>query len=114
MRPRGKVYEITGPEALSFSDVAEQLTAATGCPISFVDVPPEAALTDLVASGLPTWWAEYRVGVYGLYREAGPHGWAARVTNVVAEVGRPRPRTFAEFAREFRHVFVDVRSRAGQ
>ena len=43
--------------------IAQQLTDATGRAVSFVDVAPDAAAAELVASGLPTWWAEYRVGV---------------------------------------------------
>ena len=39
----GQVYEITGPEALSFVDVAQQLTATTGRPVKYVDISPESA-----------------------------------------------------------------------
>ena len=102
----GRVYEITGPEALSFSDVAQQLTEATGRPVAYRDVPREAALAALVATGLPAWWAEYRVGVYRLYRDSGSDGWAANVSSVVADVGKQQPRRFADFAREFRAAFI--------
>jgi uncharacterized protein YbjT (DUF2867 family) len=102
----GRVYEITGPEALSFGDVARLLTQATGRSVTYVDVPPDAAVAALVATGLPTWWAEYRVGVYRLYQGAGPDGWSAAVTNVVSEVGKQQPRRFADFAREFRASFI--------
>jgi uncharacterized protein YbjT (DUF2867 family) len=102
----GRVYEITGPEALSFSDVAQQLAEATGRPVAYRDVPPEAALAALVATGLPAWWAEYRIGVYRLYRDSGSDGWAATVSSVVADVGKQQPRRFADFAREFRAAFI--------
>ena len=102
----GQVYEITGPEALSFGDVAQQLTATTGRPVKYVDISPESAIDTLVGSGVPTWWAEYRVGVYRLYQEAGSSGWSAAVTNVVLDVCKRQPRRFAEFAREFRGAFL--------
>jgi uncharacterized protein YbjT (DUF2867 family) len=102
----GRVYEITGPEALSFGDVAQQLTEASGRPVKYVDVSPDTALAALVAAGVPTWWAEYRVGVYRLYQEAGPDGWSARVTTTVAEVGKQQPRRFSDFARDFRAAFI--------
>src|SRR2546426_3404844 len=35
----GKAYTITGPEALTYTEVAEKLTAALGKPVRYVDVP---------------------------------------------------------------------------
>ena len=37
-----KSYSLTGPEALTFTEMAKQLSAALGRTITFVDVPPEA------------------------------------------------------------------------
>jgi NAD(P)H dehydrogenase (quinone) len=95
----GHIYEITGPEALAFSEIAHHLSETIGRPVRYIDVLPETALAELLAAGLPSWWAEYRVGVYRLYREAGPDGWAAKVTDVVAEVGGQPPHSFAEFTK---------------
>jgi uncharacterized protein YbjT (DUF2867 family) len=39
----GKAYPITGPEALSMTEVAEKLSAATGKAIRYVNVAPEDA-----------------------------------------------------------------------
>ena len=36
----GKTYTITGPEALSFHEVAQKLAAAAGRPVTYQDVPP--------------------------------------------------------------------------
>src|SRR5262249_28232210 len=38
----GKKYVITGPEALTYFDVADKLSAAIGKKVSYVDVPLEA------------------------------------------------------------------------
>ncbi|HTD79153.1 MAG TPA: SDR family oxidoreductase, partial [Chloroflexota bacterium] len=51
----GRIYEITGPEALAFSDVAQHLSETIGRPVRYVDIDPESALNDLVSAGLPTW-----------------------------------------------------------
>jgi uncharacterized protein YbjT (DUF2867 family) len=37
-----KSYSLTGPETLSFSEMAKQLSAALGRTITFVDGSPEA------------------------------------------------------------------------
>lgn len=37
-----KTYEITGPELVSFHDIARQLSAATGRTIRYIDIEPEA------------------------------------------------------------------------
>ena len=45
-----KNYSLTGPEGLTFGEMAKELSAALGRTITFVDVPPEAmrgALADL-------------------------------------------------------------------
>jgi uncharacterized protein YbjT (DUF2867 family) len=39
----GQTYVITGPEALTYADVAEKLSAAVGKNVTYVDVPLEKA-----------------------------------------------------------------------
>src|SRR5215469_12909719 len=54
----GKKYVITGPEALSYFDVADQLSAAIGKRVSYVDVPLEVARQAILDAGAPEWFAE--------------------------------------------------------
>ena len=94
----GKVYELTGPEALSYSQAAAKIGAATGRTVRYIDVPPDAYQQALVGFGLPTWAAEEVVNIYGrgFYRE----GRGGKVTPVVPEIlGRPA-RSFDEFVRD--------------
>jgi len=51
----GKSYELTGPELLSFHEVAERMTEALGTTISYVDMPPEA-YREILANFLPDKW----------------------------------------------------------
>ena len=39
----GKIYPLTGPEALTMTKVAERLSVVTGKKIEYVDVSPEEA-----------------------------------------------------------------------
>ena len=49
----GKAYTLSGPEALTFTQVAEKLSAAVGKPIRYID-PPEAEYRKmLIGVGIP-------------------------------------------------------------
>jgi uncharacterized protein YbjT (DUF2867 family) len=94
-------YVLTGPHAITYSEVAAELSAATGRAITFVDVPDDAARAGLREAGLPSWLADSIVTLYGLLRQ----GLAAHPTDDVRVLtGRP-PRTFAEFAHDHRAAF---------
>lgn len=96
-----KAYDITGPEALSYADMAARLSSATGKTVTHVDVAPEEARKGMLAAGMPEWLADALLQLYAIFRE----GRAAAVTNVVAVVAKKRPRTFDEFAREAAAAF---------
>ncbi len=49
----GKSYILTGPEAISFHDVAATFSKVLGKDVKYVSVPGEAALQSMVGMGLP-------------------------------------------------------------
>lgn len=49
----GKTYLLTGPEALSFTDVAAKLSEATGNQIRYVPITPEQFRAGALGAGLP-------------------------------------------------------------
>jgi uncharacterized protein YbjT (DUF2867 family) len=86
----GAKYDVTGPEAMSYADVAAKLTGAMGRQISYVDAPDEAVLQALRSAGLSEWFAGALVGLYQDYRRSGADGYAAQVTDTVTRLtGRP-------------------------
>jgi uncharacterized protein YbjT (DUF2867 family) len=98
----GKTHVLTGPEALTFSQAAAQLSAALGRTVSFVDVPPEAARQAMLGGGLPPWLVGDLLVMFQEYKR----GWRETVNDTIATVtGRPA-RTFAEFARDHAREFV--------
>jgi uncharacterized protein YbjT (DUF2867 family) len=100
----GKTYTITGPEALSFQEVATKLAVATGKQVIYQDVSLAAMRQELVATGIPTWLIEVRMEFAAALRD----GYAAAVTDTVQVVtGRPA-RTFDAFAREHAALFRDA------
>ena len=86
----GAGYDVTGPEALSYDDVAAKLTEVMGRRISYADVPDDAVRQALLGAGLTPWFAGALIGLYQDYRRSGIDGYAAQVTGTVAELtGRP-------------------------
>jgi uncharacterized protein YbjT (DUF2867 family) len=89
----GRTYELTGPEAVTFDDVAAQLSDLTGGPVRFVPVPDAAAREALLQAGLPDWMAGNVVTVFGMLRKDP----AMQVTGAVHALTGRRPRHLAEF-----------------
>ncbi len=86
----GADYDVTGPEALSYADVAAKLSQVLGREVSYVDVPDDAVRGALIGAGLSDWFAGALVGLYQDYRRSGPAGYAAQVTDTVTRLtGRP-------------------------
>ena len=100
----GQSYTLTGPEAISFERVAEELSAVAGRRVEFVAVPEEAARQALVGSGIPEFVADQIVAIFGFLRR----GDQERTTGIVRALSGREPRSFARFARDhagfFRHA----------
>ena len=54
----GARYTLTGPQALTFSEVADTIASVSGRPVTYDDIDPEAWIGGAVAAGVP---AEYAV-----------------------------------------------------
>jgi uncharacterized protein YbjT (DUF2867 family) len=50
---RGKLYELTGPELLSFADVAQELSRTTGRDVTYLSVSPEEYAAGAIDAGVP-------------------------------------------------------------
>lgn len=93
----GKIYELTGPQALTHAEMAQYLSASLGRHVAFVDIPPEAMRDALVGVGLPAWRADGVVEDYASYRR----GDAAAITSGVQDATGKAPRPFDEFAHDY-------------
>ncbi|HEX8502365.1 MAG TPA: SDR family oxidoreductase [Pyrinomonadaceae bacterium] len=97
----GQTYTLTGPEALSYADVAARLSEAGGRNISYVPVTPEQFRAGALAAGLPEWL----VSALERLNETFASGRAAEVTGDVERVARREPTTFRQFARDHAAAF---------
>jgi uncharacterized protein YbjT (DUF2867 family) len=97
----GQSYVLTGPQALSYPDIARILSEEVGRPIRYVDMPVEAYHEYLVGSGVVDWRADDLAALARLFRTV--PAWP--VTSTVAELtGRPA-RPLRSFVREHAAAF---------
>jgi len=66
----GKTYVLTGPEAISYHDVAAAFSNALGRKIKYVPVTSVQARSSMLEAGMPSWLVEDLVAV-GLLHAAG-------------------------------------------
>lgn len=97
----GRTYTLTGPTALTYHDVAAQLTQALGGTVEYADVPDEAAIDATLQAGAPEWLAYGLAEVYHQLKR----GLAAQPTEVVRVLLDREPYSFADFARDTADAF---------
>ena len=90
-----QVYEVTGPRLMTFADIAQDLSAATGRDISYIEIPHEDFINGVKASGAPDdviWILDYLLATV----LDGRNSYLA--DGVQQALGRPAT-DFAEYAR---------------
>jgi uncharacterized protein YbjT (DUF2867 family) len=97
----GRTYVLTGPQAVTYEQVARHLSTATGRQIGYADVPPEAALMGLTEAGVPPFAAQEIVNAYAALRR----GDQERTTNAVRALTGREARTLRDFAADHATAF---------
>lgn len=97
----GKTYVLTGPEAISYQQVAEKIGAAIGKSVNYVPIAPEQFKQGATQFGVPEWLADGLNELYGWYRQGG----GELVTTDVTDVIKRPAITFDQFANDFAVVF---------
>jgi len=97
----GKIYPLTGPEALSMAEVAEKLSAATGKRIQYINITPDEAKRAQLAAGLPPFTADALAELFAERRK----GKEAQVSPIMETIIGRRPTSFDEFATRNAAIF---------
>ena len=97
----GQTYWPTGPELVTYGDVADTLTELLGHPVEYRRVTPEEHRTAMLAAGLPQAVAESNAQAFALI--AG--GDAAWITDDVQRLTGHAPRTQRGFLAEHLEAF---------
>jgi uncharacterized protein YbjT (DUF2867 family) len=98
----GKTYELNGPEALTYTEVAEKITKHAGRAVQYVDIPAEAQRKAMLEQGMPLWQVEALLDLQEYYT-SGKGGAVDRLLPNL--LGRPpitMDRFLSESAAEFR------------
>ncbi|GIF62741.1 NmrA family transcriptional regulator [Asanoa ishikariensis] len=94
--PSGRVYEVTGPRALTFAEAAAEISKAGGREVTFVPVPLPAYAEELRGYGLPDDEVALISYLFGEVLD----GRNVRTTDGVREALGREPRDFADYARD--------------
>ncbi|HEY0005101.1 MAG TPA: SDR family oxidoreductase [Pyrinomonadaceae bacterium] len=97
----GKAFDITGPQALSYDELAAEFSSVLGREVRYVDVSMEAVRAGMIGVGLSEWLADALVGLFDFYRE----GSAAHVSNAVRRITGREAMTFSQFAKDYAEAF---------
>jgi uncharacterized protein YbjT (DUF2867 family) len=98
----GKSYILTGPEAISFKDIAKIFSRVLERDVNYINVPGEASFQAMTGLGIPEWIAKGYVELSEGFSE----NFANNTTkNVEILTGHPA-RSFEEFAADFAHIFT--------
>jgi uncharacterized protein YbjT (DUF2867 family) len=92
----GKAYEVTGPESLSYADIAAAFSMVLGRTISHVDIPAAAAKQNMTAAGLPEWLAD----ALNELNEQMRLGNFSQTSDLVRTIGQKEPITIEQYIRE--------------
>lgn len=97
-----QTYEITGSEAITFEEVAEQFSTALGKRVRYVRTSFAESGQHMLEYGMEEWLAAAVTQTYRLMSEGG----AQHVTHFVSQLTGHEPITFAQFARDYAERFL--------
>lgn len=100
-RHRGEIYKPTGPEPITFEQMARVLSTVTGTSVEFREISPKQARQSLREDDTPEWLIESMVGLQVAFGT----GIADLNTDHVVQVTGDQPRSFETFARDHRAAF---------
>jgi uncharacterized protein YbjT (DUF2867 family) len=98
---KNKTYLITGPEALSYHQVAEILSNTTGRKINYVNISDEEARAAMKEIGMSDWLINTVSELSDYFRK----GKASKISSAVEEVTGRKPVSFSQFANDYVDAF---------
>ncbi len=92
----GKTYTPTGPQSVSFVDVAQRLTRILGKPVGYMPVSDEAQRKALLDHGIPTWITDMLIE----HSQAYAAGWGNYTSSDFLDIVGHPPRDIDDFIRD--------------
>jgi NAD(P)H dehydrogenase (quinone) len=97
-----QTYVLTGPEALSYADVAARVSAVFAREVDYSELTEAHAKEQMLASGLSSWQVDGNLELFDWIR----HGAMDSVTPTVREVTGDDPETVEDWLSDMRAAFV--------
>jgi len=97
----GKIYTPTGPDTISFHDIADTISKGIGKPVTYVPISIEAVGEAIRNAG----WGEWGANVMMDYSRAYAEGWGEFTNDDVEIITGKKSRSFQQFYDE---VFADT------
>ncbi|WEO93525.1 SDR family oxidoreductase [Streptomyces sp. FXJ1.172] len=85
----GRVHELTGPEALTLTDVATAITKVTGRPVTYVPETLEEAYASRAGYGAPDWQLDAWVSTYTAIGDGSLAGVSTAVQDLTGHPATP-------------------------
>ena len=98
---KNKTYLLTGPEALSYHQVAEILSNRIGRKINYVNISDEEAKEAMKEIGMSDWLINTVSELSNYFRK----GKASEISSAVEEVTANKPISFSQFANDYVDAF---------
>jgi len=95
-------YVLSGPEPLSYADVAARVSVVFARQVYYEDMPEQVAREQMLASGLSPWQTDGTIELYDWIR----HGGADTVTSTVRDLAGEDARTIEDWLSDMRAEFL--------
>ena len=98
---KGRAYNITGGEALSYGQAAEILSKAVGKKINYVNVTDQDARNGMKDMSMDEWTIKSMIELFEITRA----GYVSEISPIVEQVTGNKPITFSQFAKDYAGSF---------
>jgi uncharacterized protein YbjT (DUF2867 family) len=98
---KGRTYNITGGEALSYGQAAEILSKAVGKKINYVNVTDQDARNGMKDMSMDEWTIKSMIELFEITRA----GYVSEISPIVEQVTGNKPITFSQFANDYAGSF---------
>jgi len=92
----GKAYTLTGPDALTYEEIAREMSATLGRTITHVNLPPSDLKQGMLGGGMPEELADRMLDLERYFREDRASG----ISDDIKLVTGNTPRSFRDYLRE--------------
>ncbi len=97
-----QALDLTGSQALTHQQIADEISAAIGKKVVYQDCKPEDLKKGLLTAGLPADYVDFMLMIFGFLHD----GNNARLTPSVKDVLGREPRTVKDYVKTFQQAWV--------